>query len=38
MVILIAGASHTGKTILAQRLLERYGVDPQRSDGADAEG
>lgn len=24
MVILIAGASHTGKTILAQRLLERY--------------
>lgn len=25
MVILIAGASHTGKTLLAQRLLERYG-------------
>lgn len=24
MVILIAGASHTGKTALAQRLLERY--------------
>lgn len=24
MVILIAGASHTGKTLLAQRLLERY--------------
>lgn len=25
MVILVAGASHTGKTALAQRLLERYG-------------
>lgn len=25
MVILIAGASHTGKTALAQRLLEKYG-------------
>lgn len=25
MVILIAGESHTGKTLLAQRLLERYG-------------
>lgn len=25
MVILIAGASHTGKTALAQKLLERYG-------------
>ena len=24
MVILIAGASHTGKTVLAQRLLEQY--------------
>ena len=24
MVILIAGASHTGKTLLAQRLLEKY--------------
>lgn len=24
MVVLIAGASHTGKTVLAQRLLERY--------------
>jgi hypothetical protein len=24
MIILIAGASHTGKTLLAQRLLERY--------------
>lgn len=24
MVLLIAGASHTGKTLLAQRLLERY--------------
>ena len=25
MIVLIAGASHTGKTTLAQRLLERYG-------------
>lgn len=25
MVLLIAGTSHTGKTALAQRLLERYG-------------
>ena len=25
MVILITGASHTGKTMLAQRMLERYG-------------
>ena len=25
MIILIAGASHTGKTALAQKLLERYG-------------
>ena len=25
MVILITGASHTGKTLLAQRILERYG-------------
>lgn len=24
MVILITGASHTGKTVLAQRLLEKY--------------
>ncbi len=24
MIILIAGASHTGKTFLAQRLLEKY--------------
>ena len=24
MVILIGGASHTGKTLLAQRLLEKY--------------
>ena len=24
MVILITGASHTGKTLLAQRLMERY--------------
>jgi adenylate kinase family enzyme len=26
MVILIAGASHVGNTLLAQRMLERYGV------------
>ena len=25
MIILIGGASHTGKTVLAQRLLEKYG-------------
>ena len=25
MIILIAGASHTGKTLLAQRFLEKYG-------------
>ena len=25
MVVLIAGPSHTGKTLLAQRLLEKYG-------------
>ena len=25
MVVLITGASHTGKTLLAQKLLERYG-------------
>lgn len=25
MVFLIAGASHTGKTVLAQRLLQKYG-------------
>ena len=25
MIVLISGASHTGKTALAQRLLERYG-------------
>lgn len=24
MIILISGASHTGKTLLAQRLLEKY--------------
>lgn len=24
MIILVAGASHTGKTALAQRLLERF--------------
>ena len=25
MILLITGASHTGKTLLAQRLLERTG-------------
>lgn len=25
MVVLVAGASHSGKTVLAQKLLERYG-------------
>lgn len=25
MVVLISGASHTGKTLLAQRLTERHG-------------
>ena len=25
MIILITGASHTGKTLLAQRMLETYG-------------
>ena len=25
MILLIAGASHAGKTLLAQKLLERYG-------------
>lgn len=25
MIIKIAGASHTGKTLLAQKLLEKYG-------------
>ena len=24
MIILIAGASHTGKTVLAQKLMEKY--------------
>ena len=24
MIILIAGASHTGKTVLAQKMLEKY--------------
>ena len=26
MIILIAGASHTGKTVLAQKLLEKYRI------------
>ena len=24
MIVLITGASHTGKTVLAQKLMERY--------------
>ena len=47
MIILIAGASHTGKTVLAQKLLEQYhypylyhrspenGSDPQRKHRPD---
>ena len=27
MIILISGASHTGKTVLAQKLLEKYDVN-----------
>lgn len=50
MIILITGASHTGKTLLAQKLMERYrypvlsidllknGAHSQRSDAADARG
>ena len=26
MIILIAGASHTGKTVLAQKILEKYKI------------
>ena len=26
MIILITGASHTGKTVLAQKMLEKYGL------------
>ena len=29
MIILIIGASHTGKTVLAQKLLEKYKSDPE---------
>lgn len=32
MVILIAGASHTGKTVLAQKLLQKYGYPYQSID------
>ena len=32
MVILIAGASHTGKTVLAQKLLPKYGYPYQSID------
>lgn len=26
MIILIMGASHTGKTVLAQKILEKYNI------------
>lgn len=26
MIILITGASHVGKTVLAQKLLKKYGI------------
>ena len=50
MIILISGASHTGKTVLAQRLLEKHGFpylsidhlkngpDSQRADQPYADG
>lgn len=50
MVLLLTGASHTGKTVLAQRLMEKYsypyfsldllknGTDPQRPYVSDARG
>ena len=49
MIILITGASHTGKTVLAQKLLEKIslsvsverpsedGLDPQRQYRPDAD-
>ena len=42
MVILITGASHTGKTLLAQRMLEKYkypylSVDHPPGNGPDPE-
>ena len=27
MIILIGGSSHTGKTLMAQKLLEKYHID-----------
>lgn len=33
MVVLISGASHTGKTLLAQRLTKRHGCDYILIDG-----
>ncbi len=30
MVIMITGASHTGKTLLAQRMLEKYNISRNR--------
>ena len=32
MIILITGASHTGKTLLAQKMLEKYKY-PYKSNG-----
>lgn len=33
MVVLISGASHTGKTLLAQQLTKRHGCDCILIDG-----
>lgn len=33
MAVLISGASHTGKTLLAQRLTKRHGCDCILIDG-----
>ena len=36
MVILIAGATHTGKTAYAQKLLEKYGAEAMWVDSNNA--
>ncbi len=33
MIIILTGASHTGKTLLAQRMLEKYKIYLSRNDG-----
>ena len=33
MIILIGGSSHVGKTLLAQKLMERTGYPPWIRDG-----